>query len=198
MEKQVNWRALSELGSHRPDRRGGGGEKAIRHGKGRWRFCLQPYGNGLYLRREKRGEMMDVKRTECVTPGRDALVFLLTFFFFFSVSPSSHSHSPRTLETELASTANTWLLMCFSVLSVWVRQNAKSIMLFLPHFLFDATSKSQWTGLQSPTEGKKPVVRYKLRIKVQGYNFSIHSFKTVNFWTSSGKVWEGKTRIVKC
>lgn len=35
MERQVNWRALSELGSHRPD---GGGGKAIRHGGERRRF----------------------------------------------------------------------------------------------------------------------------------------------------------------
>lgn len=151
MEKQVNWRALSKLGSHWPDR---GGEKVIRHGRRRRRFCLEPYGDGLYLRREKRGEMMEVERTECVTLGRDALVFILTLLFF-SVSSSAHSCSPHTQETELAFAANTWLLMCFSVLSVWVRQNAKSIMLFLPHFLFDATSKSQWTGLQGHTEGKK-------------------------------------------
>lgn len=28
-------------------------------------------------------------------------------------------------------------------------------MPFLPHFLFDATSKSQWTALQRPAEEKK-------------------------------------------
>lgn len=63
MEKQVNWRVLSELGSHRPD---GGGGKAIRRGKEETMVCLQLYSNGalftLKLRPEGRGEVMEARR----------------------------------------------------------------------------------------------------------------------------------------
>lgn len=48
MEKQVNWRVPSELGSHRPD---GGGGKAIRRG-GERRFVSSRTVMALYLLRQ--------------------------------------------------------------------------------------------------------------------------------------------------
>lgn len=56
-------------------------------------------------------------------------------------------------------------------------------MLFLPHFLFDATSKSQWTVLQRPTEGKKNNGTKQAQNESTGEekkkNFTLHSLKTL-------------------
>lgn len=165
MEKQVNWRVLSELGSHRPD---GGGGKTIRHGRERRRFVSSLTVTGFIYsaikdRRESRNDGSE--RTQHTTLGKDALVLSgVPHLLPLSVSPSSPSGSHTWDGAAPLPTLK--LLMCFSVLCVWVRQNAKSIMPFLPHFLFDATSKSQWTALQRPTEGKKkPMVRNTLRMK---------------------------------
>lgn len=63
MEKQVNWRVLSELGSHRPD---GGGGKAIRRAGKRRGFVSSRYSSGALfappLRKERRGELMEARR----------------------------------------------------------------------------------------------------------------------------------------
>ncbi len=62
MEKQVNWRALSELGSQRPD---GGGGKAIRHGEERrWFVCSRTVMGALFtlpLRPKGRGGVMEAR-----------------------------------------------------------------------------------------------------------------------------------------
>lgn len=53
-------------------------------------------------------------------------------------------------------------------------------MLFLPHFLFDATSKSQWTALQRPTEEKKANgTKHAQNERTGGKNFTLHSLQTL-------------------
>lgn len=53
-------------------------------------------------------------------------------------------------------------------------------MPFLPHFLFDATSKSQWTALQRPQRGKKANGTKHAQNESTGReNFPLHSLKTL-------------------
>lgn len=60
MEKQVNWRALSGLGSHRPD---GGGGKDIRRGEERRFVSSWSVGHGALftppVMTKGRGEMVE-------------------------------------------------------------------------------------------------------------------------------------------
>lgn len=93
--------------------------------RGAWGFIYSTSND----KREKNGGS---RRTKLMTLGRDVLVpsgvapHLLPLLGFSPVSPWL-THKRRSCPT-----ANTWLLMCFSVLGVWVRQNVKSIMLFPP------------------------------------------------------------------
>lgn len=95
MEKQVNWRVLSELGSHRPD---GGGGRAIRHGEERRRFVSSRSAMGFIYsaiknRKERRNDGSE--RAEHTTPGRDALVLsgVTPHLLPLLVSPPSPSGS---------------------------------------------------------------------------------------------------------
>lgn len=82
MEKQVNWRVLSELRSHRPDDGGGGGGedggKATRRGGGGRRLVSKWYSNGALftppVMTERRRRNDGSRRTKHMTPGRDELV----------------------------------------------------------------------------------------------------------------------------
>lgn len=82
MEKQVNWRVLSKLRSHRPDGGGvgggGGGRKATRRGGGGRRLVSKWYSNGALftppIMTERRRRNDGSRRTKHMTPGRDELV----------------------------------------------------------------------------------------------------------------------------
>lgn len=90
MEKQVNCRALSDLGSHRSD------GKAIRHGGERQRFVSGRTVMGFIYsairnRKERRNDGSE--RTEHTTLGRDALVLSGVPPHLLSISPPSPSGS---------------------------------------------------------------------------------------------------------
>lgn len=92
MEKQVNCRALSDLGSHRSD------GKAIRHGGERQRFVSGRTVMGFIYsairnRKERRNDGSE--RTEHTTLGRDALVLsgVPPHLLPLSISPPSPSGS---------------------------------------------------------------------------------------------------------
>lgn len=95
MEKQVNCRALSDLGSHRPD---GGGGKAIRRGGERQRFVSSRTVMGFIYSPIRNGEERrndGSERTERTTLGRDALALsgVPPHLLPLSASPPSPSGS---------------------------------------------------------------------------------------------------------
>lgn len=162
VEKQVSWRMPSGTGSYWSD--GGGGKAARQRVDGPFisscgkRGFIYSHNNNTIVRRNDRRKWTNARlRRE-----------MHYSFFFFSVS----SFVPLWLKHWRGGcpAANTWLLTCFSVLGVWVRQNAKSIRPFLPPFPL-------WCNFKKPMDGppealkrrkKEPTVRNKLRMKVQG------------------------------
>lgn len=147
MEKQVNCRALSDLGSHLPDR--GGGTVNWQGGVETEVFLS---GNGLDLLSYLGQRGVTTKEMTELSINLQGMVF--TCYLMVSTPISLWLTHRRQSWTA----ANTYIpdVFFFFVLGVWVRQNAKSIMLFLPHFLFDATSKSLWTALRRlAEEGEK-------------------------------------------
>lgn len=155
MEKQVNWRALSELRGYWPDR---GGWKAMWHGGERQSFVSRRSFSvmGFIDSGVRSTEAGGGWKEEGWAGGSGERCISSVWSSF---SPSTSFCFPPSLSGsgtgERASLLPTPIFLCvFSVLNIWVRQNAKSIMLFLPHFLFDATSKGQQTALPRPTEKK--------------------------------------------
>lgn len=147
MEKQVILRSLPGTGNHWAD---GGGGRAAQHGVSSChkQGCICSHNNNRIVRRNERW-----RRTDAWLQGD----VRCSFFFFKKKKEKVSSLRPSVAETQ-----ETRLPRCqhlttdvFFCPRVWARQNAKSIRPFLPHFLFDATSKSQWTVLQRPQRGEK-------------------------------------------